>query len=333
MKETQKLLTVAIPTYNMEPYLPRCLDSLIQDHETAKLIEVLVVNDGSNDRSLSIAQDYASRTSCISVVDKPNGGWGSAVNLAIKQAKGKYFKILDADDDFDPQAFTLFVGQLKTATADIVATSTADVYDDQPTKITQYPPELCGRVHDLNDYLRETGYQGGIPMACMSVKTALLQRNHFEVCERYYADIDYLLNVLFYAQTVAFSRAVVYRYYHGREGQSTNAMGYARHIDDFLRLSIRLATSYEAHKYTTTDEIKRTYLKNSVASIQFAYQLLMSPSFNISIADAEKKLREFDAKLKATSKYIYKAVGKVRRRGIPFILIWRLFRINLFSFR
>ncbi len=334
MKETQKLLTVAIPTYNMEDYLPRCLDSLIQDSDTVKQIEVLVVNDGSSDQSLSIARDYASRIPCISVVDKPNGGWGSAVNLAIKKARGKYFKILDADDYFDPQALALFVKQLETATSDIVATSSADVYASPPhTQTTLYPAELCDRPLRLDDYLRSTGFTGEMPMATLSVRTELLQKNGFEVCERYYADIDFLLNVLFLAQTVSFSRAVVYQYYHGREGQSTSPSMYTRHIDDFLRLSLRLASSFEAHKDTASTEVKKTFLNNSVASIQFAYRLLLSPSFNTNIAGHKDKLRRFDAELKTISKQMYKATGRVRRKGIPFIFIWRLLRINLFSIK
>lgn len=333
MKESQKILTVVVPAYNMEKYLPRCLDSLIQHSELENDIEILVVNDGSSDGTLDLARDYASRHDCITVIDKANGGWGSAVNESIKQARGVYFKILDADDYFAPDAFAQMVDRLRETKSDIFATSYATVFDDKPATVTAYPPEQCGKEYELDAYLRANGYRGGMPMASLSVRTAILQAHHFTITERYYADIDFLLNVLFYVRSVTFSPLVVYQYYQGRDGQSTSADGYARHAVDFLRLGLKLASSYEAHKSTASEAVKRTYLKNSVASIQFVYQLFLSPVYNSSLSDPDKQLRDFDVALKETSSTLYKATAKVRRKGVPFIWIWRKFHINLFSYR
>lgn len=96
-----KILTVVIPTYNMERYLRYCLDSLCVGRGSDAL-EVLVINDGSTDSSSAIAHEYEQKSPGIfRVIDKENGNYGSCVNRGLTEAKGKYIKILDADDSFD----------------------------------------------------------------------------------------------------------------------------------------------------------------------------------------------------------------------------------------
>ena len=89
-----KILSLIIPTYNMAELLPRCLDSIIASGVNES-IEAIVVNDGSKDNSLEIAKKYEEQhPECITVIDKPNGNYGSTINAALPVAKGKYVKIL-----------------------------------------------------------------------------------------------------------------------------------------------------------------------------------------------------------------------------------------------
>ena len=93
----EKILTIVIPTYNMQDYLHRCLDSLIVPEEQMKHLEVLVVNDGSKDNSSAIAHEYQNKyPDTFRVIDKDNGHYGSCVNAALKIATGKYFRLVDA---------------------------------------------------------------------------------------------------------------------------------------------------------------------------------------------------------------------------------------------
>ena len=97
-----KLLSIIIPTYNMEKYLHKCLDSLVVSDENMVRLEVLVINDGSKDTSSQIAHEYEDKYSkTIRVVDKDNGNYGSCINRGLKEATGKYVKVLDADDYLD----------------------------------------------------------------------------------------------------------------------------------------------------------------------------------------------------------------------------------------
>lgn len=84
----------------MEKYLNKCLDSLLIK-TGLEYLEVIVVNDGSSDSSLSIAQAYQQKYPDVFVIiDKTNGNYGSCINAGLPVAKGKYIKILDADDSF-----------------------------------------------------------------------------------------------------------------------------------------------------------------------------------------------------------------------------------------
>lgn len=117
-----KVISIAIPTYNMEQWLNRCLDSVVIP-EIIDKVEIIVVNDGSRDRSSEIAHSYADRyPDSVIVIDKENGNYGSCVNRALGIATGKYFRILDADDWFDRNGFIGYVNQLESLTVDVVVT-------------------------------------------------------------------------------------------------------------------------------------------------------------------------------------------------------------------
>lgn len=117
----EKILTIVIPTYNMQDYLCRCLDSLIVPEEQMKQLEVLVINDGSKDNSSAIAHEYQDKyPDTFRVIDKVNGNYGSCVNRGLKEAMGKYIKILDADDWFDTNTLESYLKYLLLQNCDLV---------------------------------------------------------------------------------------------------------------------------------------------------------------------------------------------------------------------
>ena len=94
----QKLLTIIVPTYNMQDYLRHCLDSLIVSNEWLDLLEVLVINDGSKDKSSEIGHEFEMLyPNTFVVIDKENGNYGSCINKGLEIATGKYVKVLDSD--------------------------------------------------------------------------------------------------------------------------------------------------------------------------------------------------------------------------------------------
>lgn len=101
MNETK--ISVLIPVYNVENYLRECLDSIIA--QTFQDFEVICVDDGSDDKSFEILQEYKNKDKRFSVVRQEHKGVGSARNLALSLAKSKYIQFLDADDFFEPEMF------------------------------------------------------------------------------------------------------------------------------------------------------------------------------------------------------------------------------------
>lgn len=90
------MVTVVVPIYNMEAYLPRCMDSLLG--QTYQQIEILLVDDGSTDGSASLCEEYSQKYPAVSVIHKENGGLSSARNAGIESASGDYIVFPDPDD-------------------------------------------------------------------------------------------------------------------------------------------------------------------------------------------------------------------------------------------
>lgn len=93
-----KILTITVPSYNAESYLLETIPTMLSVSNPEKL-EIIIVNDGSKDNTLAVAQQLKENyPETIVIVDKENGGHGSTINSGIKIATGKYFKVVDADD-------------------------------------------------------------------------------------------------------------------------------------------------------------------------------------------------------------------------------------------
>lgn len=97
-----KLLSIVVPVYKVEPYIDKCLSSLIlEDPALMDALEVIIVNDGTPDRSAEISREYVNRyPGTFRQIDKENGGHGSAWNVGLEEATGKYLRFLDSDDWF-----------------------------------------------------------------------------------------------------------------------------------------------------------------------------------------------------------------------------------------
>lgn len=96
------LVSLLVPIYNVERYLRECLDSA--KNQTLKDIEIICINDGSTDSSPDIIREYMAADQRFRMIDKPNSGYGSSMNMGLKEATGKYVGILESDDFFEPNA-------------------------------------------------------------------------------------------------------------------------------------------------------------------------------------------------------------------------------------
>lgn len=123
-------ISVIIPVYNTDRYLGECLDSVLS--QTMSSIEVICINDGSTDESLSIMRRYEDADSRVRVIDKPNGGYGNAVNRGLDAARGRYVSIIEPDDFIDAHMLEdLFSAACRSdgTYADVVKSSYWNYYD------------------------------------------------------------------------------------------------------------------------------------------------------------------------------------------------------------
>lgn len=125
----EKLVSVIIPAYNIEDYIGRCLDSIIS--QTYKNLEIIVVDDGSRDRTGEILDNYAKKDRRIKVIHKENGGVSSARNKGIEVAEGDYIGFIDGDDLIEPEMYKTLVDLLEEENADIAHCGYQMVFPDR----------------------------------------------------------------------------------------------------------------------------------------------------------------------------------------------------------
>lgn len=127
-------VSVLVPFYNVERYLPKCLDSL--EAQMLKDIEFICINDGSTDSSLEIAQRYAARDDRFQIIDKRNSGYGASMNCGMRAARGHYIGIVESDDFVSPDAFEELVARSRFGMLDIVK---ADYFEYDGADVRSFP--------------------------------------------------------------------------------------------------------------------------------------------------------------------------------------------------
>ena len=116
-----ELVSVIVPVYNVEKYLPECIDSIVNQKYTN--LEILLIDDGSTDNSGKICDEWVQKDGRIRVIHKENKGVSEARNTGIKECKGQLIGFVDADDWVEPEMYSILVDKLAESGADIVMCS------------------------------------------------------------------------------------------------------------------------------------------------------------------------------------------------------------------
>lgn len=246
-----KRLSVIIPTYNMEALLPQCLDSLTAVGEVAEQLDVVVVNDGSRDGSLAVAQGYAERfPQTVRVIDKPNGNYGSTINAALPTLQGEYVKVLDADDRFDAECLPEFLTALASLSGvDMVVTPYVEITHKGRCVIE---PSLYKKLSYklLTPYSIEQVFAEGsirfFAMHGVAYRTELLRECCYKQTEGVsYTDQEWVFYPLFAVRTIAFASTPLYLYNLAREGQTMSASVQLRSVGQHLVVTRAMASYFE----------------------------------------------------------------------------------------
>lgn len=310
-----KILTLIIPSYNMEKYLAYCLDSLLIEKNLNKL-EVLVINDGSKDRTLEIAKSYEARyPKVFRVIDKKNGNYGSCINRGLKEATGKYIKVLDADDSFDIKNFEEFIAFLLTTDVDLVVSDFAIV--DENRTITK-------RIH-YYDYKVDVPFESicaeknflRMEMHAVTYRTQNLRNIDYHQTEGIsYTDQQWIFAPMSNVKSVSFFDKIVYHYLVGRDGQTMNQDIQAKRIYDRMKYVIDMVHSNKIIHHLNIHKNVRFYLNHRLhLNIYEIYSLYF---FNRTKA-LRSELIVFDKSLKDADPEIYLYSSNMNNK----ILIWR----------
>ncbi|MBO7456165.1 MAG: glycosyltransferase family 2 protein [Paludibacteraceae bacterium] len=286
-----KLLSIIIPTYNMAALLPRCLDSLVSA-QRAEALDILVVNDGSKDSSLQVAQQYAYKyPSIIHVIDKPNGNYGSTINAALPVAKGKYVKVLDSDDWFDTAVLDAFLAAIEPLDADMLVTHFTQI-GAKEREVYRYntmgrEPYDYGKIYDFDTVLND-GYIRFFLMHALTYRTELLQSIGYRQTEGVsYTDTEWSCYPTFYANTICFLDLNLYQYNLDREGQTMAPEVLMKSVRQLQTVTDAMLDYYESH-VADLSPVRRKWMEQYYINrlrILYKIYLLDMPRADFNAAD------------------------------------------------
>lgn len=324
-----KLLSIIVPSYNMENYLSRNLDSLIVGEPLFDLVDVIVVNDGSKDRTSEIAHDYAKRyPDSIRVIDKPNGNYGSCINAALPLASGKYVKVIDADDYVDTQAFSKYIQWLLGNDADLVLND-YDVVD------------LQGRVTSTKHY----GYSESLAISdvgsafieihAVTYRTAMVLRLEYVQTEGVsYSDSEWVTLPMAGVTNVSYFAFSLVKYLVGRQGQTMDPAVAEKNSWMSRKVAINMAAKADKFWQTIANGGCGTKYMLSAVSRIVAWKYLNIVCRGRGLFPSFGTLSVFDAELKRASKVVYDRVAKLAvvgcRRRCYIAVEWRRHRMRSF---
>lgn len=312
-----KYITFAVPCYNSESYMRRCVDSLLAG---GRDVEIILINDGSSDRTAEIADEYQLKhPDIVRAVHKENGGHGTAVNKGLELARGIYYKVVDSDDWLDKEAYLKLLGKVKEFCKDEKREGDAGREDAEVPDLF-----VCNYVYDhLNEGTSRTmDYKNIFPreqmctwneigrfrpsqyliMHSLMFRTDILRKSGVKLPEHtFYVDNLFSYQPLPYAERIYYMDLDLYHYYLGREDQSVNEKVLMKRIDQQIRVTDMVAKSVDLHEVRARYPKLASYMTRNISimlSISSIHLLL------IRTAEAERKrkgmwdsIREYNSAL------------------------------------
>ncbi|MCI8455399.1 MAG: glycosyltransferase family 2 protein [Lachnospiraceae bacterium] len=314
--DQSKLLSVIVPMYNVERYIEQCLESLSCSDWIGDL-EVLIINDGSSDCSSRLAEKFESQYPQIfRIIDKENGGHGSAINRGIEEAVGKYFKVVDGDDWVDKKKFAQLLSYLKEIDTDLVITGYywVDEHTGKKTIERRYNFFAVdyGRTYQFDTLPKEFA----LKMHAVTFRTSILKQMPARMDEHcFYVDVEYILFPLPYIKTVIFYDMFVYQYRVGMRTQSVSAEKMRSQCGQHGHVLCRLLRFYE-NCLPELSQYKADFLAGSIARMAVSqYKIFLSfPASSVYY----QKIRTLEKHLQQKYRPIYRHIRH------PAILLLRM---------
>ena len=233
-------LSVIVPVYDVENYLCKCVESLLNQGLSTKDYEIILVDDGSPDKCPALCEDYATRNENIRVVHRQNGGLSAARNSGLDVAKGRYVQFVDSDDYLEPKVLKTLVMKMENEDLDVLRFNYQNVNEKyevfDPNKegkiYVDYRDEVCEGEEFLNKRLGPACY-----VWQFMFKRELIQKCPFKE-GIYFEDVEWTPRALVKALRVTSLNIVVYNYLfrNGSITQSVDESKRKKLLDDKLFL-------------------------------------------------------------------------------------------------
>ena len=251
------LVSVVVPIYNVQQYLPQCLDSLV--NQQYKNLEIICVNDGSTDDSLTILEKYKQRDDRIIVISQPNKGLSAARNTGLKQVTGEFVIFVDSDDWLELDAISLMSQIFKTPEIDFLCFGTQIHTESNDEKASYY-----GRTYPKSRIVStKSHWITKINVSAWSkiYRAQFLKNNRLLFPEGlYYEDIAFYWNCISFARSIALSDNILYNYrirsnsimgksYVKKRGMAIHHIYELDHIYQFWRINNFLNSNKDLFRF------------------------------------------------------------------------------------
>lgn len=268
MEKKDKILTIAIPCYNSEDYMDRAIKSCLINEDC---IEIIIVDDGSKDKTTEKADKYAADyPDIVKVIHKENGGHGDAVMTGLKNATGRYFKVLDSDDWLGKKALKVILTfleeneKLDTEFDMLISDYVYEKLGKKKKKRITYRGIMPSRTSFTWDEIGKFKPWKNILMHSVIYRTDLLRHTGLTLPKHtFYVDNIYVYHPLPYMKKLYYIDVDLYHYFIGRDDQSVNEKNMLNRIDQQLLVTKILIKD---HPLRTIENKKlRRYLSQYLA--------------------------------------------------------------------
>lgn len=253
-------VSVIVPVYNVERFLPECLDSILSQSLTE--LEIICVNDGSTDNSLQILEKYAKRDKRIVVISQKNGGISNARNNGMKLAHGKYIGFVDSDDFIERDMFLTLYERAEQANADI-SVCNLSLYNQNSGEFSEYrnmqlylflKNKKGFNIEEQPEFIQNIAAWDRI------YKRSFIEQNHFSFPEGLiYEDQLFTIQTLLYAKCIVVTPEKLYNYRKNAGGSITDREAKdEKYKQDFLKINFEVKKLFSVRNIS--DEVRVNYL-------------------------------------------------------------------------
>lgn len=290
-----KLISFAIPCYNSQDYMEKCIESILVGGDD---VEIIIVDDGSKDDTAKIADRYQEQyPNIVKAIHQENGGHGEAVNTGLKNATGLFFKVVDSDDWVDETAYKAILGKLKELSG---GSETVDmflanyVYEKEGAKHKKvmrqlgFPKDKIFTWNDIHHF-----YKGHyILMHSVIYRTQLLRECGLELPKHtFYVDNIYVYKPLPYVKKMYYMDVDFYRYYIGRDDQSVNESVMIGRIDQQIKVNKIMIEDVDIWKIT--NKKCRKYMLNYLEIITVISTIMLIKSGTEENLEKKRRLWKY----------------------------------------